>query len=184
MGNHNSGPRGRSSGISVEACEVIDASRWSRAGMIRKGIEKLQLTSTSPNGEQLEYPVFLAETRPYFGGSRWWFQCPLCRRRVQKLFLPPRGKTFGCRDCHRLTYNSRKECPDGRYWSTLQKIYTQLGGDVYSASGFPPRPKGMWLRTYQRLKAKAANLPQVRLWRVLRRRAAHPARLSKRSLRN
>jgi hypothetical protein len=171
MGNYNSGPTGRSSGISVEVCESIDASRWSREGVLRKGAKRLELASSSESGERHEYTVFLVETRPNFGGSRLWFQCPLCGSRVRKLFLPPRGNCFGCRRCHRLTYNSRKECPDGRYWSTLQKIYRRLGGDVYSDPEFPPKPKGMWERTYYRLMERAEAAPEVRLWRVLRRRA-------------
>jgi hypothetical protein len=172
LGNHNSGPSGRSSGISVEACTVIDASRLTRAGHLRNGIKRLDLSYSSSSGEQLDYPIFLEETRPNFGGTRWWFRCPMCTRRVRKLFIPPRREYFGCRNCYRLTYNSRKENHDGRYWSTLQKIYSRLGGNVHSDPTFPPKPKGMWTRTYERLMAKAEAAPEVRLGRLLRRRAA------------
>ncbi len=172
MGNHNSGRRGRSSGISVEACEVIDASRLSRAGVILKGVEKFQLTSSLPSGERLDYTILLEETRPNFGGTRLWFRCPMCMHKVRKLFIPPRRKYFGCLKCYRLTYNSRKENHDGRYWSTLQRIYRRLGGNVYSDSTFPPKPKGMWTRTYEGLMAKAEMAPEVRLERLMRKRAA------------
>ena len=30
-------------------------------------------------------------------------------RRVRKLYLPPRGRYFGCRQCHDLTYTSCQE---------------------------------------------------------------------------
>jgi hypothetical protein len=62
--------------------------------------------------ESLDYRVRLTTTRPRFGGLRWWFVCPLvvngrtCGRRVGKLYLPPRGRYFGCRRCHDLTYTS------------------------------------------------------------------------------
>ncbi len=65
--------------------------------------------------DALDYPVRLTTTRPRFGGLRWWFLCPLvvndrpCGRRVGKLYLPPRGRYFGCRHCHRLTYTSCQE---------------------------------------------------------------------------
>ena len=31
-----------------------------------------------------------------------------CGRRVQKLYLPPGGRQFGCRDCYDLGYETRK----------------------------------------------------------------------------
>jgi hypothetical protein len=65
--------------------------------------------------DALDYPVRLTTTRPLFGGLRWWFICPLmvnarpCGRRVDKLYLPPRGRYFGCRHCYKLTYTSCQE---------------------------------------------------------------------------
>ena len=163
MGNHNSGRSGRSSGISVEACQVIDASRLTREGYLHEGVERLELNSSS--GEQCM--IFVDKTRPNFGGARWWFQCPTCRRRVRKLFIPPRRRYFGCRNCHRLTYNSRSDCRDGQYCRRVQKIYRRLGGDFFSDSRFPPKPKGMWTRTYERLRARAEEADEHRRWRWL-----------------
>ena len=65
--------------------------------------------------ESLRYPVHLVSEPCYFGGERWWFICPLvrggqpCGRRVGKLYLPTRGKYFGCRHCYDLTYRSVQE---------------------------------------------------------------------------
>ena len=62
--------------------------------------------------ESADYTVRLTTTRPYLGGLRWWFICPLivngeaCNRRVAKLYLPGSARYFGCRHCHRLTYES------------------------------------------------------------------------------
>lgn len=59
--------------------------------------------------------VGLVETATQFGGTRWWFSCPfvtdeaVCGKRVAKLHLPPGAKHFGCRNCHRLTYQSCRE---------------------------------------------------------------------------
>ncbi len=55
--------------------------------------------------------VRLEATTPNFsrGGSRWWFLCPGCGRRVGRLHLPGRGpvvQEFKCRRCHNLTYES------------------------------------------------------------------------------
>ena len=73
---------------------------------------RLKYTMTTTR-ESLDYRVQLQTTRPYFGGLRWWFTCPLvvngraCRRRVRKLYL--KGSYFGCRICHDLTYRSAQE---------------------------------------------------------------------------
>lgn len=63
--------------------------------------------------ESLDYRIRLTSTPCHLGGVRWWWECPLvtnrvaCGRRVRKLYL--RGKYFGCRHCHGLTYKSRRE---------------------------------------------------------------------------
>jgi hypothetical protein len=43
-------------------------------------------------------------------GRRFYFACD-CGRNCGKLFLPPGGKQFACRWCHKLRYYSQKhEC--------------------------------------------------------------------------
>ena len=67
------------------------------------------VTHTDPRtGAHTTYRVRIMRT----GGLRYWFSCPLqrdggmCGRRVAKLYLPPGGTYFGCRDCYRLAYRS------------------------------------------------------------------------------
>ena len=48
----------------------------------------------------------LVRTKPNFGGTRWWFLCPQCGRRVLLLHQPSNAKDFFCRHCHELTYES------------------------------------------------------------------------------
>jgi hypothetical protein len=65
----------------------------------------------------------LAATPCHLGGVRWWLACPLardgvgCGRRARKLYL--RGRYFGCRHCHGLTYTSTQES-DGRVYAALR----------------------------------------------------------------
>jgi hypothetical protein len=62
-----------------------------------------------------DYRVPLVSAKCNFGGVRYWFKCPLevdgrpCLRRVAKLYLPPRGRYFGCRHCYDLTYKCQKQ---------------------------------------------------------------------------
>ncbi len=64
-----------------------------------------------------DYTIGLTTTPLPWGGWRWWFICLLtvsgraCGRRVGKLYLPPRGRYFGCRHCHDLTYESTRRSP-------------------------------------------------------------------------
>ena len=56
--------------------------------------------------------IELSSTPCNYGGLRYWFVCPAvkdgiyCGNRVTKLYLPPTGQYFGCRECYDLTYES------------------------------------------------------------------------------
>ena len=41
-------------------------------------------------------------------GIRYWFICPLCRRRAGILYIHPITSIFGCRKCLNLEYRSRR----------------------------------------------------------------------------
>lgn len=84
--------------------------------------------------EDVRTSVWLEMTPTRFGGSRWWFSCPMvtreiaCNRRSAKLYLPPGAKFFGCRVCHDLTYRSSQEAHQG------ERALGRLGLDAESAS--------------------------------------------------
>jgi hypothetical protein len=90
----------------------------------------------SRTGEVLDYPIALETTRPNFGGLRWWFTCPrskggtTCGRRAAKLYLPPGGRSFGCRTCYALTYTSAQE---SRKWDSLARFMAKDSGLPLSA---------------------------------------------------
>lgn len=71
--------------------------------------------SYSKGGEETHYRVSLGGVTLPSGGRRWYFRCPIvaqggpCDRRTMKLYLPPGGLVFGCRECHGLTYTSSQE---------------------------------------------------------------------------
>lgn len=43
-----------------------------------------------------------------YGGTRNWFICPSCRKRIGTLYRKPLSTTFLCRQCNNLTYQLRK----------------------------------------------------------------------------
>jgi hypothetical protein len=69
----------------------------------------------SPRKTSVEQCRVLSMKRLRVGGIRYWFLCPAvkdtvyCGNRVTKLFLPPGGSVFGCRQCYDLTYQSCQE---------------------------------------------------------------------------
>ena len=111
-----------------------------------------------------------------FGGARPYFICPgktngiACGRRVAKLY--GYSRYFLCRHCYHLTYACQSETALGRAERRSDKIRRQLGGAADANELFPPRPKGMWRRTYQRLceKLSQAEKPIVEnLWALVER---------------
>ena len=112
-------------------------------------------------GERLNYAVRPQTTALHWGGLRWWFTCPLvvdgkpCGRRAQKLYLPIVGQYFGCRHCYHLAYDSRNEDARARAISKAQRIRVLLGGSASLYEQFPGKPRGMWWRTYRKLRKQS-----------------------------
>ena len=82
------------------------------------------------SGPTLDHPVPMQTTTPYFGGRRWWFTCPSCRRRAKKLYLPPGSWYFRCRTCHNLTYEACRES------HTFDSLYKSIGLNAMSMTQF------------------------------------------------
>lgn len=71
-------------------------------------------SQSQENRENLDYLIKVISTPCHLGGIRWWFFCPLvvngklCERRCRILYLPRGEKYWGCRECHKLSYESRQ----------------------------------------------------------------------------
>ena len=119
--------------------------------------------------EDVREPVPLAWTVCNFGGERPWFLCPEagCGRRVAVLYGP--GRSFLCRHCYDLTYQSQRDNKMYRALHRAQKIREQLGGSANMTEPFPEKPKGMHWKTYERLwwehhEAEMQQLLGMREW--------------------
>ncbi len=106
--------------------------------------------------ESISQPIRLAYADCHYGGQRPYFICPgvvqgrHCGRRVGKLFSG--GKYFLCRHCYNVGYSSQSEPRYDRMLRRANKLRMALGGEPGTAYWIAPKPKGMWQRTYQRMR--------------------------------
>ncbi len=109
-------------------------------------------SDSSEDLQSMERIVFIENTNCAYGGSRPWFVCPDCGRRVAIVML--QKPTVACRHCLKLTYASCNEDQIDRSWRRRDKIKAKLGGDD---KGIYLKPKGMHQRTWQRLRWQHQN---------------------------
>lgn len=104
--------------------------------------------------ESINQPVPITYVDCNYGNQRPYFLCPgvvngrHCGQRVVKLYAG--GRYFLCRHCYNIAYGSQSEAKYDRALRRANKIRMALGGEPGTASWIAFKPKGMWLRTYQR----------------------------------
>jgi hypothetical protein len=185
MGGFGSGRPSGTGRDKVESCRSIDVNRLHKAGCLRDGwAGGLQWMSAGEKGtlinlraeadrlhlsyrvrigggewEDVAETVGIVRAPCRYGGVRPYFICPgvmngvACGRRVVK--LPCAGRYFLCRHCCRLAHASQSEGARDRALQRANKIRQRLGGTPDLVAPFPPRPKGIWRRTYDRLREQA-----------------------------
>jgi predicted TIM-barrel fold metal-dependent hydrolase len=115
------------------------------------------------------------------GGDRIWFLCPGCDRRVRALYLAPGQDHFRCWHCRRLAYGSQQVAPAERHLMAIRNIQRQLGADPQEPFPwvFPPKPKGMHWRAYERLRCALCEhemAPEAILFEQMKRLLARSER--------
>lgn len=154
--------------VKAEHTKRVEIGRWSREGRLRAGStftwswtldgrpsgsiglrmldnDAMRFGYSIGSGDDLRdasQVVPIVRTACPYGGTRPWFACPICNRRVGVLYM--RGGRFACRHCQRVSYASQSEDGMGRMWRRQSKLEARLGDDW-------TRPKGMRQHTYTRL---------------------------------
>lgn len=192
MGGIGSGRR-KYIDLYLDQCTALDITKLQRAGVLKPGIELrialsrqrrevfvrseadgLEVSIAFASGEETEETarqlIGIVRTSCRFGGSRPYFVCPgywaehPCGRRVAKLWFL--DECFLCRSCQGLNYRSQSQSARQRKLRRGNKIRRRLGGTP--TAPFPERPKGMWRRTYERLKNEARQAEAEALQPYLR----------------
>jgi hypothetical protein len=129
---------------------------------------EIVLTIVTANGEHHSRKIQVSFTPCNYGKRRAWLHCPQCSRRVFRLFYYPHTYSgdrhvhyFACRHCYKLTYDLWRERGLSREQSRSRKQqdkatrWALLHGVPFASEKFwairPKRPKGMRLRTHERL---------------------------------
>lgn len=101
-----------------------------------------------------EQCVRLRAAPRHFSGVQWYFLCPDTGRRVSVLWKPPGARYFASRQAfgRQVACGSQFQTPRDRALSAAQMIRHRLGGNEWLSglNGFPPKPKGMRWRTFER----------------------------------
>ena len=117
--------------------------------MIEQGIT---ISYRDRNGCDIDSLVPMVRTNCHIKGSRPWFSCPECGRRVAILYAKDVGK-FACRKCQRLAYPSQSEGAENRSIRRYNKIRRRLGWKPGFLNGYGDKPTGMHWRNFEILKA-------------------------------
>ena len=80
--------------------KIIDFVKESRQQLL----EALLNASLEANG----YEIRLCRSKTGFGGTRFWFSCPICGGRAGVLYKHPVSQILGCRRCLRLDYRKHR----------------------------------------------------------------------------
>lgn len=89
--------------ILVEECERVTMKDFLDVAKL-----KLKRTLIQSEIEASGYNLQLDETKLHFGGTRFWFKCPICNSRRGVLFKHPITQSLGCRACLDLQYKKRR----------------------------------------------------------------------------
>ena len=122
---------------------------------IATSADSIRLMYGTKDGEQMDELVALDRTPCHYGGSRTWFLCPRCGRRVGVLFG---GKRFLCRYCHGVAYAVENEDAMSRLLRRSDKLRERIKARAGTAYPVMFKPKHMHQRTFDIIRWKIHEL--------------------------
>jgi hypothetical protein len=87
----------------AEQCQKIRISDFVKAS--NKQIKEMLIKSSL---EMEGYSILLNRSKTGFGGTRYWFSCPICHKRSGVLYKHPVSQILGCRQCLGLDYKKHR----------------------------------------------------------------------------
>jgi hypothetical protein len=102
---------------------------------------------------QLQQTITLATLPRHYGGRQWFFMCPVTNRRASILWLPRGERQFASKHAWpgKVAYRSQFMTAMDRAHLGKERIKQRLiGGLDPHEWDFPPKPKWMRWKTYQR----------------------------------
>lgn len=130
--------------------------QWSIGGNVYSSIVAVAekdhlLLKYTHKDELVEQRIFFTWTPCNYGGERLWFLCPTCGKRVAVLYL--RGKSFACRGCCNLTYQSCNDTAMDRKYRRANNLRKRIGAKQGCFNSLPLfKPKGMHQTTWERIR--------------------------------
>ena len=112
----------------VEVCAPLSYSTGGEANNSSNELLELGWGGQRSEGE-------LTITRPNFGGSRPWFRCRGCSKRVAKLHRV--AERWCCRSCGGLRYDSQRQRSPRRAAERAKRLRAHLGGHTHGARRLP-----------------------------------------------
>lgn len=127
----------------------IDARDWFRREMLPLHASETEVTYPRIDRKVGYGVIQLAWTPCHFGGSRVWFVCPQCDRRVAVIYTI---RDLCCRHCYDLKYASQNMSEYDRGILLINQLRKRLGWPAGFGRGEFGRPKNMHWKTYVRLR--------------------------------
>ena len=119
---------------------------WSRAGIKTGSIgvfvssDSIQLKYTV-QGHDASQTIRTTTTPCRYGGSRRWFECPVCGGRAAVLFM--RVGRFACRKCQKVSYTSQSGSSKDRELTRYHQLHALIQAG---------KPKWQRWATFERLE--------------------------------
>lgn len=87
----------------VDECQKVSISNF-----MKEGKRRVKMALIESSIELLGIDIKLRTSETGFGGIRYWFECPNCKRRVGVVYVNPITHALGCRICLDLEYRKRR----------------------------------------------------------------------------